>query len=99
LATTAAGTDVSKAALTTSATYASMSATIAMTDASYSSNANTALIAANRKAQKLTAPNINIGKIRYNIKTGSLTFNGKSLTDPDQSTLVEACKDVLKRGR
>ena len=67
--------------------------------ASVSSSSNTALIAANRKAQKYGSLNMSVGKVRFNIKTGALTFNGKPLTDPDQGALAEACKEILKRGR
>lgn len=61
--------------------------------------ANTALIAANRKAQKFTGLDMTVGRVRYNIKTGALTFNGQSLTDPDQGALAEACRSILKGGK
>jgi len=40
-----------------------------------------------------------VGKVRYNIKTGALTFNGQSLTDPDQDALAAACRSILKGGK
>jgi hypothetical protein len=99
LASTAAGSDAAKAALATAATSADTAATSATTSASASKTSNTALIAANRKAQKLTGLNMNVGKVRYNIKTGALSFNGQSLTDPDQAALAEACRNILKGGK
>ena len=99
LASTAAGSDASKAALATSATAADTAATSASTSASDSETSNTALIAANRKAQKFAGLNMTVGKVRYNIKTGTLTFNGQSLTDPDQDALAVACRSILKGGK
>ena len=71
----------------------------AATSASDSATSNTALIAANRKAQKFAGLNMTVGKVRYNIKTGALTFNGQSLTDPDQDALAAACRSILKGGK
>ena len=99
LASTAAGSDTSKAALATSATAADTAATSAATSASDSETSNTALIAANRKAQKFAGLNMTVGKVRYNIKTGALTFNGQTLTDPDQDALAAACRSILKGGK
>ena len=73
--------------------------TSAATSASDSATSNTALIAANRKAQKFAGLNMTVGKVRYNIKTGALTFNGQSLTDPDQDALAAACRSILKGGK
>ena len=61
--------------------------------------ADTAEAAANRKAQKFAGLNMTVGKVRYNIKTGALTFNGQSLTDPDQDALAAACRSILKGGK
>ncbi len=61
--------------------------------------ASAAVIAANRKAQKFAGLNMTVGKVRYNIKTGALTFNGQSLTDPDQDALAAACRSILKGGK
>ena len=58
-----------------------------------------ALFAANRKAQNFAALNMTVGKVRYNIKTGALTFNGQSLTNPDQDALAAACRSILKGGK
>jgi hypothetical protein len=69
------------------------------TSASDSATSNTALIAANRKAQKFAGLNMTVGKVRYNIKTGALTFNDQSLTDPDQDALAAACRSILKGGK
>ena len=74
-------------------------ATSASTSASDFATANTALIAAKRKAQKFAALNMTVGKVRYNIKTGALTFNGQSLTDPDQDALAAAYRSILKGGK
>ena len=74
-------------------------ATSAATSASDSATSNTTLIAANRKAQKFAGLNMTVGKVRYNIKTGALTFNGQSLTDPDQDALAAACRSILKGGK
>ena len=54
------------------------------------------LFAANRKAQKFAGLNMTVGKMGYNIKTGALTFNGQSLTNPDQDALAAACRSILK---
>ena len=70
----------------------------AATSASGSETANTAPIAANRKAQKLTGLNMDVGKVRHNIKTRALTFNGQSLADPDQAALAKAHRNILKGG-
>ncbi len=71
----------------------------AAASASDTATSNTALIAANRKAQKFAGLNMTVGKVRYNIKTGALTFNGQSLTDPDQDALAAACRSILKGGK
>ncbi len=71
----------------------------AANSASDSETSNTALIAANRKAQKFAGLNMTVGKVRYNIKTGALTFNGQTLTDPDQDALAAACRSILKGGK
>ncbi|MCH2326788.1 MAG: hypothetical protein MK294_06015, partial [Rhodospirillales bacterium] len=83
----------------TAATAASTTAFLASTSASDFATANTALIAAKRKAQKFAGLNMTVGKVRYNIKTGALTFNGQSLTDPDQDALAVACRSILKGGK
>ena len=61
--------------------------------------ASAAVIAANRKAQKFAGLNMTVGKVCYNTKTGALTFNGQSLTDPDQDALAAACRSILKGGK
>ena len=85
------------AAATTSTT--ADAATAAANNASDFAISNTALIAANRKAHKFAGLNMTVGKVRYNIKTGALTFNGQSLTDPDQDALAAACRSILKGGK
>ena len=40
-----------------------------------------------------------VGKVRHNIKTGALTFNGQSFTDPDQDALAAAWRSILKGGK
>jgi hypothetical protein len=99
LATAAAGDDAAKAALATAATSAASAATSASTAAVDSATTNTALIAAERKSQKFGAMTMGVGRVSFNIKTGALTFNGQPLTDPDQTALAEACRDMLKKGR
>jgi hypothetical protein len=78
---------------------ADTAATSAGTSASDSATSNTALIATNRKAQKFADLNMTVGKVRYNIKTGALTFNRQSLTDPNQDALAAACRSILKGGK
>lgn len=39
------------------------------------------------------------GKVRYDINTGGLSFNGQPLTDPDEAALIQACKKMLARGK
>ena len=43
--------------------------------------------------------NMAVGKVRFDMKTGALTFNGQPLTGPDQAVLAQACRDMLKRGK
>jgi hypothetical protein len=62
--------DTVEASLATAATAADTAATSASTSTSDFATANTALIAAKRKAQKFAALNMTVGKVRYNIKTG-----------------------------
>jgi len=81
------------------ATAAATTSTAAANSASDFATSNTALIAANRKAQKFASLNMTFGKVRYNIKTGALTCNGQSLTDPDQDALAAACRSILKGGK
>ena len=98
LATSAAGNDSSKAALLTAANNTSTAATTAANDASTSTTANTKLIAASRKAQKLTGLSMDVGKVSFNINTGSLAFNGRPLTDIDQSNIALECQKIFKHG-
>ena len=85
------------AAAASAAVIAADKATTAATSAR--ATADTAEAAANRKAQKFAGLNMTVGKVRYNIKTGALTFNGQSLTDPDQDALAAACRSILKGGK
>ena len=38
-----------------------------------------------------------VGKVRFNLKTGALTFSGQPPTGPDQAVLAQACREMLKR--
>ncbi len=40
-----------------------------------------------------------VGTVRYNIKTGKMTFNGQPLADPDLHVLAEACRAAQKGRR
>ena len=42
---------------------------------------------------------LTVGSVRYDINSGSLTFNGQPLTDPAQSELAARCQRVLRTGR
>jgi hypothetical protein len=96
LSTIAAGNDSSKATLTLAANVASTAAITAASEASVASNANSQLIAANRKIQEMTGLNMNVGKVSYNIKNGDLTFNGQLLTKEDEHSLSKACKKKMQ---
>jgi hypothetical protein len=97
LATIAAGNDSSKVTLAAAANIASTAAIIAASEATAASNANTQLIAANRKSQNMTGLSMNVGKVSYNIKSGGLTFNGQLLTKADEVLLSKACQKNLYR--
>ena len=39
-----------------------------------------------------------VGKVRFDITTGALTFNGRALTNEDQRKFSEVCQNKLKKG-
>lgn len=57
--------------------------------------AKTALAAAETVA-KSSGMTLNVGTVRYNINTGSMTFNGKPLNDSSEADLAALCQTMLK---
>ncbi|MBT6290544.1 MAG: hypothetical protein HOI98_09545, partial [Rhodospirillaceae bacterium] len=69
--------------------------------ATVSETANTDNISAHNAAAKI-GENLGdgvVGKVKYNIASGRLTFNGQSLGGSDQKELARQCASVLRRGR
>jgi hypothetical protein len=57
-----------------------------------------ALVKAFRDAQKYGGLNMAVGKVRFDILKGTLTFNGQPFSVSDQAMLARVCQEKLKKG-
>jgi hypothetical protein len=83
------------------ANTASTSATAASDAVTVSEGANTENINAHQAAADI-GKNLGdgvVGKVKYNLSSGRLTFNGQTLGGGDQRELAEKCRSVLSGGR
>jgi len=42
---------------------------------------------------------LNLGTVRFNMKTGELFFNGKPMNGAQSAEVVAKCREILGRGR
>lgn len=40
---------------------------------------------------------LDVGKIKYNLKTGTASYNGQPLTDPAQAELSRQCQKIMRQ--
>jgi len=57
-----------------------------------------AATAAQKAATRVPSGTMNLGRVRFNINSGALTFNGKPLTDPQREILLLECQNAMKPG-
>ena len=67
----------------------------AQTTASGSIAADAAAVQAAETVSKSEGMTLNVGTVRFNIKTGGMTFNGKPLNDVAMSGLAEQCDAMM----
>lgn len=58
-------------------------------------NADMSKYMSDNAADKLGDANAKIGTVRYDIKSGGMTFNGKRLTSPDAAEIRARCAEIL----
>jgi len=51
------------------------------------------------EAARIGTADATVGKVRYNINSGKLTFNGESLTREAETELAHKCREVMIRHR
>lgn len=91
---TAAGLD--EDAVATATADASSAVSTAQQAAADSAAADTVALQAAETVAKSPDMSLNVGTVRYNIKTGAMTFNGKPLTGASEADLAAQCKAMLK---
>lgn len=74
---------------------ATSAANTAQTTASDSIVADAAAVQAAETVSKSEDMTLNVGTVRFNIKTGGMTFNGKPLNDPAMSGVAEQCEAMM----
>ena len=74
---------------------ATSAASAAQTSASNAVAADAAAVQAAETVAKSEGMTLNVGTVRFNIKTGGLTFNGKPLNDVAMSGLAEQCDAMM----
>ncbi|MGY8992305.1 MAG: hypothetical protein ACKVHL_12065, partial [Rhodospirillales bacterium] len=57
------------------------------------------LLQAFQSAGSIPDATLNLGKVRYDISSGRLTFNGKPLEGDQQAELAAKCRELFKKGR
>jgi G:T/U-mismatch repair DNA glycosylase len=78
---------------------ASTATTAAATAAEASYSADAAALSAQETVSKSEGMTLNAGTVRYNIKTGAMTFNGQPLNDAATGEMAEICKEILGSGK
>lgn len=76
-------------------TTASTASTTATQAASDSTSADTAALTAAETVAKSEGMTLNVGTVRFNIKTGAMTFNGQSLTNASEAELAAQCQAMM----
>lgn len=74
---------------------ASTASTTATQSASDSTTADTAALTAAETVAKSEGMTLNVGTVRFNIKTGAMTFNGQPLTNASEAELAEQCSTMI----
>lgn len=100
-ATAAAADAAAKADLGTAATTATTTATAADNAADDTDDAVTDRNQAYDDAADIGA-NLGdavVGKVKFNIMTGLITFNGEAINSPQQAVIAAGCRDLLKGRR
>lgn len=78
---------------------ATSAATKAQTTATDAAAADSAAASAAKVVASSEGMTLNVGKVRFNIKTGGMTFNGKPLNDASMSELAEKCQAMMAAGK
>jgi hypothetical protein len=78
---------------------ATSAATAAQTTAADAAAADSAAAAAAKVVASSEGMSMNVGTVRFNIKTGGMTFNGKPLNDASMSELAEKCQAMMAAGK
>jgi len=74
---------------------ASTASTTATQAASDSTTADTAALTAAETVAKSEGMTLNVGTVRFNIKTGAMTFNGQPLTNASEAELAAQCQAMI----
>ena len=40
-----------------------------------------------------------VGKVKFNLRTGVVTFNGQALNDPQRAVIAAGCRDIVQGNR
>lgn len=78
---------------------ATSAAATAQTTATDAAAADSAAASAAKVVASSEGMTLNVGKVRFNIKTGGMTFNGKPLNDASMSGLAEKCQAMMAAGK
>lgn len=78
---------------------ATSAASSAQTTASDAVAADTAAAEAAKVVSSSEGMTLNVGTVRFNIKTGGMTFNGKPLNDASVSELAAQCQIMMAAGK
>ncbi|MGJ3261168.1 MAG: hypothetical protein ACFE0S_16335 [Rhodospirillales bacterium] len=93
---TASAAGLDEDGVATATADASSSVSTAQQAAADSAAADTAALQAAETVAKSADMSLNVGTVRYNIKTGAMTFNGKPLTGASEADLAAQCEAMLK---
>ena len=74
---------------------ASTASTTATQAASDSTSADTAALNAAEVVAKSEGMTLNAGTVRFDIKTGAMTFNGQPLTNASEAELAAQCQAMM----
>ena len=86
-------------ALRTSASSLNTTASTTSSEATQATSADTDAKSAYKEAASIPNMQLNLGTVRFNMKTGELFFNGKPMNDAQSAEVAAKCKELLARRR
>ena len=84
-------------ALRSTASDLASTATTTSTEATAATSADTDAKAAYKEAASVPNMTLNLGTVRFNVKTGELFFNGKPMNGAQSEEVLAKCRELLGR--